>query len=50
MIIGSRHHLTSIENSPILTLGENNIKRVFQKESLGMTLDEQLKWDKHNDK
>ena len=50
MIIGSRHHLTTFENSPILTLGENNIKRVFQKESLGMILDEQLKWDKHNDK
>ena len=50
MIIGSRHHLTSIENSPILRLAENNIKRVSQKESLGMIQDEQLKWDKHNDK
>ena len=50
MIIGSRHHLTTIENSPVLTLGGNNVKRVFQKKSLGMILDEQLKWDKHNDK
>ena len=50
MIIGSRHRLTTIENSPVLTLGGNNVKRVFQKKSLGMILDEQLKWDKHNDK
>jgi hypothetical protein len=49
MIIGSRHRLTSIENSPALTLGESNIKRVFEKKSLGMILDEQLKWDKNND-
>ena len=51
MIIGSKHRLTTIENSPVLTLGGNiNIKRVFQKKSLGMILDEQLKWNKHNDK
>ena len=31
MIIGSRHRLTTIENSPVLTLGGSNIKRVFQK-------------------
>ena len=49
MIIGSRQRLTSIENSPVLTLGESNIKRVFEKKSLGMILDEQLKWDKNND-
>ena len=49
MIIGSRHRLTSIENSSVLTSGGHNIKRVFQKKSLGMILDEQLKWDKHND-
>ena len=49
MIIGSRHRLTTIENNPVLTLGGSNIKRVFQKKSLGMLLDEQLKWDKHND-
>jgi hypothetical protein len=43
MIIGSRHRLTSSENSPVLTLGESNIKRVFEKKLLGMILDEQLK-------
>ena len=50
MIIGSRHRLTTIENSPVLTLRGSNIKRVFQKKTLGMILDEQLRWDKHNDK
>ena len=50
MIIGSKQRLTTIENSPVLTLGGNNIKRVFQKKSPGMILDEQLKWNKHNDK
>ena len=50
MMIGSRHRLTTIENSPALTLGGSNIKRVLQKKSLGMILDEHLKWDKHNDK
>ena len=40
MIIGSRHRLTTIENNPVLTLGGNNVKRVFQKKSLGMILDE----------
>lgn len=48
-MIGSRHRLTSVENSPVLTLGESNIKRVSEKKSLGMILDEQLKWDKYND-
>ena len=49
MIIGSRHRLTAIKNSPVLTLGGNNIKRVFQKRSVPMILDDQLKWDKHNE-
>ena len=49
MIIGSRRRLASIENSPVLTLGGNNIKRVYQKKSLGMILDDQLKWNKHNE-
>ena len=49
MIIGSRRRLASIENSPVLTLGGNNIKRVYQKKTLGMILDDQLKWNKHNE-
>ena len=43
MIIGSRHRLTTIEINPVLTLGGSNMKRVFQKKSLGMILNEQLK-------
>ena len=43
MIIGSKNLLTKIKNSPVLTLRENNIKRIFQKRSLGMILNDQLK-------
>lgn len=49
MLIGSRSRLASIENSPVLTLEGRHLKRVYYKKSLGMILDEQLKWDKHND-
>jgi hypothetical protein len=49
MLIGSRSRLASVDNSPVLTLGDRHIKRVYYKKSLGMILDEQLKWDKHND-
>jgi hypothetical protein len=49
MLIGSRSRLASVDNNPVLTLGDRHIKRVYYKQSLGMILDEQLKWDKHND-
>ena len=38
-----------LSNSPVLTLGDRHIKRVYYKKSLDMIFDEQLKWDKHND-
>ena len=49
MLIGSRSHLASIDNRPILKLGYRHIRHVRYKKSLGMVLDEQLKWDKHNE-
>jgi hypothetical protein len=49
MLIGSRSRLASVDNNPVLTLGDRHIKRVYYKKSLGMILDEQLKWNKHND-
>ena len=49
MLIGSRSRLACVHNSPILKLGHRHIKRVYYKKSLGMVLDEQLKWDKHNE-
>ena len=49
MLIGSRSRLASVNNSPNLKLGHRNIKRVYYKKSLGVVLDEQLKWDKYNE-
>ena len=49
MLIGSRSRLACVHNSPILKLGHRHIKRVYYKKPLGMVLDEQLKWDKHNE-
>ena len=49
MVIGSRYHLASIYENPVIRIGGDSIKRVSHKKSLGMTFDEQLKWDKYND-
>ena len=45
-ISGYRYRLASIGESPKITIGDDNIKRVSCKTSLGMNFDEQLKWDK----
>ena len=39
MLIGSRSRLASVDNNPILTLGDRHIKRVYYNKSLGMILD-----------
>ena len=50
MIIGSRQRLQAfLDNDPVLTIGEQTIKRVSNKKVLGVIIDEQLKWDKHNE-
>ena len=36
MIIGSKHNLTKVQSDPIITIGNNNIKRVYQTKSLGV--------------
>ena len=48
MLIGSKSRLASVDNNPVLTLGDSHITRVYYKKSLAMILDQQLKWDKHN--
>ena len=48
MLIGSRSRLASVDNNPVLTLGDRHIRRVYYKKSLAMILDQQLNWDKHN--
>ena len=47
MIIGSRQRVPSFEQGPLIKLGDKVIKRVLHKKTLGVILDEQLKWDKH---
>ena len=50
MLISSRSRFASIDNNrPILKLGYRHIRHVSYKKSLRMVLDEQLKWDKHNE-
>ena len=50
MIIGSRYRLSNLESNPVITIGQSNIKRVTNKKSLGLILDDQLKWKTHIDK
>ncbi len=49
MIIGSRQRVPSFDQGPLIKLGDKVIKRVPQKKTLGVVIDEQLKWDKHID-
>jgi hypothetical protein len=37
------------EQGPLIKLGVKVSKRVLHKKTLGVILDEQLKWDKHNE-
>ena len=49
MIAGSRQRITKIENDPDITLGNDNIKRVKETKTLGIIIDDQLKWNTHID-
>ena len=51
MIIGSRYRLNKLEDFPEISLaiGDNDIKRVTSKKSLGFIIDDQLKWGMHID-
>ena len=50
IIIGSRYNLSQISNSPNIKILDHNVERVHQIDQLGITVDDQLKWDKHVDK
>ena len=50
MIIGSSHNLSYIKYIPNINIQGHSIERVDQFEQLGVTIDDQLKWDKHVDK
>ena len=50
MIIGSKFSLSRINYIPNINILGHNIERVDQIEQLCVTIDDQLKWDKHVDK
>ena len=50
MIIGSKFSLSHINYIPNINILGHNIEKVDQIEQLGVTIDDQLKWDKHVDK
>jgi hypothetical protein len=49
MLIGSQQRLDKILETPNILYGEHQIKRVREKTFLGLTIDDQLKWNRHND-
>ena len=49
LLIGSQQRLDKIIKTPKILFGEHEIKRVREKTVLGLIIDEQLKWNKHND-
>ena len=49
MIAGSRQRISKIENDPVIRLGNNKIKRVKETKTLGVIIDDQLKWNTHVD-
>ena len=50
MTIGSSHKLSHINYIPNINIQGHSIDRADQFEQLGVTIDDQLKWDKHVDK
>jgi hypothetical protein len=49
MLIGSQQRLDKILETPKILYGEHQIKRVREKTVLGLIIDDQLKWNRHND-
>ena len=47
MIVGSRQRIRKIEGDPEVKLGNCNIKRVKETKTLGVIIDDQLKWNAH---
>ena len=49
MIIGSRHNLGKIEKDPIIKIGSETVNRVHTSKSLGVIIDDKLKWENQID-
>ena len=45
MIIGSRHNLRKIDKDPVIKIGSEIVKRVQTSKSLGVIIDDKLKWE-----
>lgn len=47
MLISSRQRLLNLEDTPFLKIGDQVIKRVTHSKTVGLQVDEHLKWDEH---
>ena len=50
MLIGSRQRLSTLTDSPTITINDNQVSQVTTAKSLGVTLDNKLDWSSHIDK
>ena len=49
MVIGSQYNLPHMNYIPNINILGHKIERVYHIDQLGVTIDDQLKWDKHVD-
>ena len=49
MLIASKRKPKQLTDNPNIYIGNHNINQVPKKKVLGMTIDEELKWNEHND-
>ena len=49
MIIGSRHNLGKIKKDPTIKIGSETVNRVHTSKSLGVIIDDKLKWENQID-
>ena len=50
MLIGSRQRLSTLTDSPTITINYNQVSQVTTAKSLGVTIDNKLDWSSHIDK
>ena len=50
MLIGSRQRLSTLTDSPTITINDNQVSQVTTEKSLGVTIDNKLDWSCHIDK
>ena len=49
LLIGFRQRLNQLSGNPSIILGNHTIQQVPNKKVLGVIIDENLKWNEHND-